>query len=52
MITPVWFGDGLKTAKVFVRFAGRERVSTDLRPDDFARYRLHLHDNYGAVVSG
>ncbi len=50
MITPVWFGDGLKTAKVFVRFAGRERVSTDLRPDDFARYRLHLYDHYGVLA--
>jgi len=47
LITAVWFRDCLQAARAFTGFIGEERPWNDLRPNDFARYRLHLHDHFG-----
>lgn len=50
LISPQWFDDCTRTLKDFTGQVGRDRPWDDLRPDDFARYRLGLYDRYGTCT--
>ena len=41
-ITPQWFDDSRRAAEDYAKFAGSNRIVTDLRPDDFEKYRQKL----------
>jgi integrase len=47
LIDPRWFDDCLSILKAFTAGIGKSRRWDDLRPSDFAKYRLHLYDKYG-----
>jgi len=50
MISPHWFDDCARTLKDFTAHVGKDRPWDDLRPDDFAQYRLSLYDRYGTCT--
>ena len=50
LITPRWFDDCMTILKAFTGAVGKSRRWDDLRPPDFARYRLHLYDKYGVCA--
>jgi len=50
LITARWFEDCIKTLKPFVEAVGKDRRWDDLRPEDFAGYRLRLYERYGVCA--
>ena len=50
LMTPRWFENCERTVKAFTKFIGRDRPWDDLRPDNFAKYRMHLYDKYGVCA--
>lgn len=47
LIDARWFDDCLSILKAFTTGIGKSRRWDDLRPSDFAKYRLRLYDKYG-----
>ena len=50
LISPHWFDDCTRTLKDFAAEVGKDRPWDDLRPEDFAQYRLSLYDRYGTCT--
>lgn len=46
LISPHWFDDCTRTLKDFASGVGKDRPWDDLRPSDFADYRMSLYDRY------